>query len=161
VVGAEQLRKKASQILEVSNMTMVSWNPTLHRARHAQRWHHLLDEMHRTGEKIDECHCHPRVDFFETKDQGVATADLPGVKREDVKVCFHEGMLVIKGEKKNENGDQPYVSERAFGKFCRSFPVPFSIDASKISAKLKDGVLTVTLPKAEEAKPKEIKLTVK
>jgi HSP20 family protein len=104
----------------------------------------------------------PAVDVFEDKENFVVKAELPGMQKKDIDVSLHDGTLSISGERteeKVENGEV-YRSERFFGRFQRSVALPASVDAAKIKAQYKDGVLTVTLPKAEEAKPKQIDVQV-
>jgi len=104
----------------------------------------------------------PAVDVFEDKENFVVKAELPGMKKEDIDVSLHDGSLTISGERteeKVEKGER-YRSERFFGRFQRIVALPASVDAARIKAQYKDGVLTVTLPKAEEAKPKQIDVQV-
>lgn len=105
---------------------------------------------------------HPVVDVQEKENAIMVVAELPGVKSEDVKISLEDNVLSISGTKKKslEKEDQNYFrAERAYGTFARSFKLPSTIDSDKISANYKDGILTVSLPKAEEAKPKEIPIT--
>lgn len=105
----------------------------------------------------------PRCDIFETDSEVVIKAELPGVKKEDVKVNIENNMLTIQGERKLEEEtkqDDYHRIERSYGQFMRSFMLPASVDMSKISAEFKDGVLRVSLPKLEEAKPKAIEVKV-
>ena len=104
----------------------------------------------------------PAVDVYEDKENFVVKAELPGMKKEDIDVSLHDGSLSISGERseeKVENGEV-YRSERYFGRFQRTVALPASVNAAQIKAQYKDGVLTVTLPKAEEAKPKQIDVQV-
>jgi len=101
----------------------------------------------------------PAVNVAESKDEFTVTAELPGMKPENVTVDFTDGMLTIRGEKVDEKTEKEddrtyYMWERRFGTFQRTLPFPGGIDDKKIAAEFKDGVLTVRLPKAEEAKPK-------
>jgi len=101
----------------------------------------------------------PAVNMAETKDEFTVTAELPGMKPEDVSVDFTDGMLTIRGEKASEKTEKEddrtyYMLERRFGTFQRTLPFPGGIDDKKIAAEFKDGVLTVRLPKTEEVKPK-------
>ena len=92
-----------------------------------------------------------------------AELDLPGVSKEDVKISFSDGQLNISGERKQEkeNKDSKYHRvERTYGKYFRSFTLPKQIKEDKIDAEFKDGQLTITVPKAEEIKPKEIPIKV-
>ena len=103
----------------------------------------------------------PRMDVKETKDTFEISADLPGLKKEDVKISLKDGVLTISGERKHENEKQDqdkYYMERVYGNFSRSFTISSEIKEKEIKANLTDGVLTITLPKAEKAKPKEIEI---
>jgi HSP20 family protein len=104
----------------------------------------------------------PALDVVQNHDNVVAMIELPGMKKEDIEISLHDGMLTISGERKSEHGDSEKQerTERYVGKFRRSISLPTRIDAAKVSATYKDGILTVTLPKAEEAKPKQIKVNV-
>lgn len=101
----------------------------------------------------------PAVNMAESKDEFMVTAELPGMKPENVSVDFTDGMLTIRGEKVDEKTEKEddrtvYMWERRFGTFQRTLPFPGGIDDKKIAAEFKDGVLTVRLPKTEEVKPK-------
>jgi HSP20 family protein len=106
----------------------------------------------------------PPVDILEDKDAVRIAAELPGVKPEDVKISMENNVLTIRGEKRLErregNGERSHRFERAYGMFERAFTVPASVDAERIEAKYEQGVLTVTLPKVERAKPREINIKV-
>jgi HSP20 family protein len=104
----------------------------------------------------------PAVDIFTTANHDVVIkADLPEMKREDISVTFENNVLTLKGERKfdSEASREDYQrTERFYGSFSRSFTIPATIDASRISASYKDGVLTVRLPQREEARPKQISI---
>lgn len=105
----------------------------------------------------------PALDVFEEKDQFVVKAELPGMKKEDIEVSFHDGSLSISGERKEESRHEDaeaYRTERFFGRFQRAITLPAPVAVDKVKAAYKDGVLTITLPKTEEAKPKHIDVTV-
>jgi len=106
----------------------------------------------------------PAVDIFENgKQELVLKAELPDMKREDISVLFENNTLTIKGERKFENEakkEQFHRVERAYGTFSRSFSLPSTVDASKIGAEYKNGVLTVTLPFRDEARPRTINIEV-
>jgi len=105
----------------------------------------------------------PALDLYEDKDNFVVKAELPGMKREDIEVSLHEGSLSISGERKSEEKHtdaEVYRTERFFGRFQRTVTLPTPVAADKVKAAYKDGVLTVTLPKTEEAKPKQIEVNV-
>jgi len=105
----------------------------------------------------------PAVDIFETENSIVLKAELPGVDPKDVEVRVEDNTLYLKGERKfeNETKEENYHRiERSYGSFARSFVLPNSMDAEKVAAEYQDGLLTLTLPKREEAKPKTIKINV-
>jgi HSP20 family protein len=106
----------------------------------------------------------PRINVEENENEWVISAELPGVTKEDVKVNFQDGVLTISGEKKFEKEDKDknyHRVERSYGKFSRSMRISTPIVSDKINAEYKDGILTISLPKAEEAKPKLIDVKVK
>ncbi len=106
----------------------------------------------------------PAVDVAERDNGYEVTAELPGMDASNVEVKFADGVLSIKGEKKEEKEEKKkdYVmSERRFGSFQRSFRLPDGIDPDKIAAEFKNGILTVTLPKTAEAQKSEKKITIK
>ncbi len=101
----------------------------------------------------------PSVDISEDDDRYVVTVELPGSKRDDVTVEMKDHVLTIRGEKRNEREEKKEQSrwvERSYGSFARSFTLPGNAVADRVEAKFADGVLTVTVPKAEQAKPKVI-----
>jgi HSP20 family protein len=106
----------------------------------------------------------PPVDIFETADHEVVIkAEVPEVRREDLKVTFENDILTIVGERKTaetSGSEQLRRSERRYGSFERSFTIPTTVDAARITASYKDGVLTVRLPRREEAKPKAIAVNI-
>jgi HSP20 family protein len=106
----------------------------------------------------------PAVDIYENgKQELVLKAELPEMKREDISVLFENNTLTIKGERKFDNEakkEQFHRVERAYGTFSRSFSLPSTVDASKIGAEYKNGVLTVTLPFRDEARPRTINIEV-
>jgi len=103
----------------------------------------------------------PRVDLAETPDAYLINLDVPGITKKEIKIDFHEGVLSVSGDRKVEekSEDKNYVRvERRYGHFYRSFTLPKSIVESKISATLENGVLMITVPKAEEVKPRQIEV---
>ena len=105
----------------------------------------------------------PALDIYEDKDNLFVRAELPGMKKEDIDLSLHDGSLSISGERKSEAkyGDaEVYRSERFVGRFQRTVSLPVSVASDKVKAQYKDGILTVTLPKTEEAKPKHIDVHV-
>jgi HSP20 family protein len=104
----------------------------------------------------------PALDVYQDNDNVIAVVELPGMRKEDIEIYLHDGTLIISGERKAEitNGQKAERTERFTGKFRRSVTLPTQVDANRVNASYKDGILTVTLPKAEEAKPKQIKVNV-
>ena len=106
----------------------------------------------------------PAVDIYETDSHEVVIkAELPDVKKEDIGVTVENNVLTLTGERKQEQStkrEQFQRIERRFGSFSRSFTLPTSVDAGQIAASYKDGVLTIRLPRREEAKPKQISVSV-
>jgi len=105
----------------------------------------------------------PALDMYEDNDNLYVRVELPGMKKEDIEVSLHDGSLSISGERKAEakhKDAEVYRSERFFGRFQRTITLPNAVASDKIKAQYTDGILTVTLPKAEEAKPKRIDVNV-
>jgi HSP20 family protein len=105
----------------------------------------------------------PALDVYEDKDNVTVKVELPGLKKEDIHISLHENTLSISGERKTESKKQEgevYRSERYFGQFQRAVTLPAPVAADKVKASYEDGILVVTLPKTEEAKPKEISINV-
>ena len=103
----------------------------------------------------------PAVDIVQEGDHFLVRADLPGMKKDEIEITLNGDTLTISGEKKRESeakDDGYYRSERYYGKFSRSLVRPSTVDANKIEASYKDGVLSLTIPKSEEARPKQIKI---
>jgi HSP20 family protein len=106
----------------------------------------------------------PAVDIAEDDNGYVVKAELPGVKKDQVKITMQDNVLSIRGEKEEEKESRSssyHRVERSYGAFERRFSLPSNVRQDGIDATFKDGILTVTLPKAEEAKPKQIDVTVK
>ena len=106
----------------------------------------------------------PSLDISEREDAYVVTADLPGVKRDDIDISVADGVVTIKGEKqaeREEKGDTWYFSERQYGSFSRAFRLPADADEAAVEAELKDGVLTVTVPKSEPKAKAANKVAIK
>jgi HSP20 family protein len=106
----------------------------------------------------------PAIDMYEDENNFIVQAELPGMKKEDLGISLHDGALTISGERRSEEKHEDadtYRSERFFGRFHRTVTLPKAVDADKVKATYKDGVLIVTLPKTEEVKPKHIEVSVK
>ena len=105
----------------------------------------------------------PTVDISETEGEYAILAELPGVKKDAVKVTVENGILTIQGERRQEHTEQGrrhHRIERAYGRFARSFTLPDTVDAGKVRAEYADGMLHLHLPKSEKAKPKQIEVTI-
>ena len=105
----------------------------------------------------------PTVDISETEGEYLIKAELPEVRKEDVKVTVENGVLTLQGERrqeKEEKGKRFHRVERSYGSFVRSFTLPESVDESSVKAEYKDGVLNLHLPKSEKVKPKAIDVKV-
>ena len=105
----------------------------------------------------------PAVDIREREDAYLVEVELPGLTKDDVKITMENNILTIQGEKKHEKEEKRgdyHRTERVYGSFQRSFTLPSSVKNDKIEAQYKNGILTVTLPKVEEAKPKAIEVKV-
>ncbi|MBX3319360.1 MAG: Hsp20/alpha crystallin family protein [Nitrospira sp.] len=105
----------------------------------------------------------PSVDISETEGEYQIKAEIPDVKKEDVKVTLEDGVLTIQGERKHEKeekGKRYHRIERSYGSFIRTFSLPDVIDEDKVKAEFKEGVLNLSLPKSEKAKPKAIDVKV-
>lgn len=121
------------------------------------------DSFRRYGRGDVEAAFIPPMDVVEEKDGYLVKADLPGLSKENVSVTLQDNYLTIKGERKHETETKDanyYRHERVSGMFTRTIELPTSVDAKKIDAHFKDGVLSVRLPKTEEAKPRQIEVKV-
>jgi HSP20 family protein len=106
----------------------------------------------------------PAVDIYENNDSVVVKAELPGVERDQISVEVKDGILTLRGERKFEKEvkeESYHRIERSYGNFQRSFSLPVSVEQDKVTARFKDGVLEVILPKKEQARPKQIQVDVK
>jgi HSP20 family protein len=135
------------------------------------RWSNLRDELNsffdlpfwsgfgRTGQLFTGWS--PALDLYESGDNFVAFVELPGMRKDVIDISLHDGTLTISGERKREsnNGETAQRTERYVGTFRRSISLPTRVEPSKVSATYQDGILKVTLPKAEEAKPKQIQVS--
>jgi HSP20 family protein len=155
--------------MEVSGMTLIRWNPRKEQWDPFASLTEIQEEMNRLFATSVRRHGGleggyiPAIDVAVEKDNVVVKADLPGLSKDDVTVSLQDNYLTIKGEKKHEFEQKEtnyFVSERAYGSFTRTIEMPTAVDATKIAARFKDGVLEVTLPKTEEAKPKQIEIKV-
>jgi HSP20 family protein len=147
---------------------LTRWNPFREMERMQRRMHSLFTPITLRGdggreEAITTTEWEPLVDISEDDKEYVITAELPELRKEDVKVSVDNGVLAISGERKFENEEKHkkyHRVERAYGSFTRSFSLPTDADAARINAEFKDGVLKVHLRKNESAKPKAIDIKV-
>jgi len=145
--------------------TLSRWEPFRELSEIQQEMNRLFDSFFgrpssfQAGERV----WMPLVDMYETKDDLVVTFEIPGVREKDVSVSITGDVLTVKGERKWDREvkeDSYHRLERAYGKFERSIPLPMPVQADKVKATYRDGVLEIRLPKAEEVKPREIKIEV-
>ncbi|NOZ77938.1 MAG: Hsp20/alpha crystallin family protein [Acidobacteria bacterium] len=152
-------------------MTQITrWEPLREMATLTDRMNRLFDEVwgRPFRRSVDEEGAMigawaPAVDVLETKDGLQLTAELPGIDPKNVEVTVENGVLSVRGERSFEKaaeGETYHRVERVYGTFERSFTLPTSVDPDKIKAQFKNGLLTLTIPKREEAKPKPIKIQV-
>jgi HSP20 family protein len=156
--------------MEVMNMALIRWRPTTDLWDPFANLEDIREEMNRLFDTslrqrggLFESAFAPAVDVVEEKDNFLVKVDLPGLTKEDVSVSIQDEFLTIKGERKHEVEKKEtnyYHRERVHGTFQRTLELPTRVDATKVLATFRDGVLHVTLPKAEEAKRKEIKVSV-
>lgn len=143
---------------------MMRWHPAREMARMQDWMDRFFEDFFRPwgwvrrGEAVGVI----PVDIYETADEYIVKAPLPGVKPENLDISYEAGVLTIRGEvpEEKEVEGECLCQERAFGKFSRSINLPGNVQADKIEAHLKDGVLTLHVPKAEEVKPKKISVKV-
>ncbi len=153
-------------------MTLVKFNPSKDFFNIEREFNRLFNTFNnrfglsRKSESDDEYEnavWMPLTDIAEDKENYYLKADLPGIKKEDVKISFSDGRLSISGERSQEKETEDkkfHRIERSYGKYYRSFNIPEQIKEDKIKADFKDGQLNVIIPKAEEVKPKEIEIKV-
>lgn len=150
-------------------MAIVRWDPFRDVMTLQERMNRLFDQtLSRTRTDDDEgltaSMWSPAVDIFETSDSIVMKAELPGVSRDNIDIQVQDNTLMLKGERKFEREvkEENYLRiERSYGAFQRAFNLPTVVRQDKIKAVFKDGVLEVTMPKADEAKPTQVKIDVK
>lgn len=143
-------------------MAIVRWDPIKDLMTIQDRMNKVFDEAFTRQNGQNYGDWTPPVDIFETTDQIVIMAEVPGVPESDLDIQVSEGVLTIKGDKPmptDKESDSFYRLERAYGKFSRAFAIPNSVDVNTVKASLKDGLLRVTLDKRGEIQPKIIKVT--
>lgn len=153
-------------------MSIIRWNPARELLNMEQEFNKLFNgfgKRFRTGESdsLDEYENAiwlPLADIKEDKNNYFVMLDLPGIAKDEVKVAYNNGQLSVSGERKQEKEtiDSKFQRvERVFGQYDRSFTLPQKVKEDKIEAEFKDGQLKITVPKAGEAKPKELEIKIK
>ncbi len=147
-------------------MGIVRYNPFSELRAMQEQMNRLLDLAwsKEQGEELREGVWQPLVDIYEDSETVVIKAELPGMEQKDIEVKIENNTLVLRGERKHDQEIQKenyHRIERFYGTFQRSFSLPHSVDQEKIKASCDKGVLTITLPKKEDIKPKQIKVEVK
>jgi len=145
-------------------MDLIQWKPFREVSRLRSEMDRLWDEYFGAGRRalqpLEESWL-PAVDVSETGEKITVTAEIPGMEAKDIDISIVGDTLVIKGEKKSEKEEKEenyHMVERSYGSFSRSMKLPAAVDADKVDATYKNGVLTVVLPKKEEVKPKAIEI---
>jgi HSP20 family protein len=145
-------------------MTLVRFDPFRDLSQLQNRVNRLFTDSRATGLEEDAFqNWAPAVDIFERGDNLILSAELPGVRREELDLKVEGNVLTLRGERlrdKTIQEEQYHRVERSYGTFSRSFTLPSTVDSSRIEARFKDGILEVVLPKAEDAKPKKIDVQV-
>ncbi len=147
-------------------MTHVRWDPFRELEDMSERLNRVFSRpsLRNSGkENLTVADWMPTVDISETEGEYLIKAELPEVRKEDVKVTVENGVLTLQGERrqeKEEKGKRFHRVERSYGSFVRSFTLPESVDESFVKAEYKDGVLNLHLPKSEKVKPKAIDVKV-
>ena len=143
-------------------MTLVRWSPVRDVLAVRDEMSRLLEESFGRGYGSDSpVGWQPVVDIEEQPDRYAVRAELPGLKSEDIKITLKDNQLVIRGEKRREEEKKDstfHRVERVYGRFERAFRLSHAVQSDKIEANYRDGVLEVSIPKAEEAKPREIQV---
>ena len=148
-------------------MALIRWDPFREMSSLQERMNRLMSDFRTRSpfgeEEIAQGAWIPAVDIYETKESIVLNVELPGVTKEDIALEVKDSTLTIKGEKKLEKNvkeENFHRLERSYGSFTRAFTLPSTVQQDKVKAKFRDGILEIMLPKAEEAKPKQIKVDV-
>lgn len=144
-------------------MSLIRWRPEADFFSLRKSMDKLLNDFFAPFESQELGGLAPALDVLEDKTSFIVKMEIPGIKRENIEVTVEEGVLTIRGEKKQEaeeKGKNFHRVERRYGTFSRSIALPGSVITDKIKANYKDGILTINIPKKEEAKAKQINITV-
>lgn len=147
-------------------MAIVKYNPFGELRAMQEQMNRLLDLAwnKETGEELKEGIWQPPVDIYEDENTVVIKAELPGVDQNDIQVKIEDSTLTLRGERKHDQTvkkENYHRIERYYGSFQRSFSLPRTVDQEKVKATCEKGILTITLPKKEETRPKQITVEVK
>jgi HSP20 family protein len=147
-------------------MAIVKYNPFRELRAMQEQMNRLLDLAwnKETGEELKEGIWQPPVDIYEDENSVVIKAELPGIDQNDIEVKIEDSTLTLRGERKHDqtvHKENFHRIERYYGSFQRSFSLPHTVDQEKVKATCEKGILTITLPKKEETKPKQITVEVK
>jgi HSP20 family protein len=141
--------------------TTATFSPLARLSAFHQQVDRLLDSPFFSGENSRSPAGMPALDLYQDADNFTVKAEIPGLKKEDIKLSLQDGVLTLSGERRSEKAHDEKGSlrnERSFGRFERSITLPMQVDGTRVAASYEDGVLTVTLPKAEAAKPRQIEI---
>ena len=149
-------------------MALVRWRPFRDLVSIQDEMNRLFNDFFgrvpsRFDTELSQSEWSPSVDISETKDEIMVKAEMPGMKKDDIKITLQDNVLTLRGERKQEKEEKEnnfYRIERYYGSFARSFNLPTVVQADRIKASYKDGILSITLPKAEEVKPKQIPIEI-
>lgn len=146
-------------------MSLVKWDPFRELEEVSNHLNRVFarSDIWKNDDAMTKFDWQPSVDVAETVEEFLIKAELPDVKKEDVKVTVENGVLRIEGERKQEReekGKKWHRVERSYGSFLRTFSVPDNVDDAKVSAEFKDGLLHVRLPKSEKAKTKALQVKI-
>jgi HSP20 family protein len=156
------IQKETNAPATAPTYTAGDWDP-FRAMRELIQWH-PFGGLSPSFRALDTARFSPDFDVKETKEGFVFHADVPGIKDSDLDIRITQNRLSVSGKReseKTEKGDTFYTTERSYGSFTRSFTLPEGVDSDKIKAELKEGVLTLMVPKKPEAQPKKIGITTK
>ena len=146
-------------------MAVIRWDPFRDLNTLQDRMNHLFEQANRGWRSDEESATtawSPSVDIFETEGEIIVQAEVPGMDRKDIELSLENNVLTLKGDRKfqKETKDENHHRiERSYGSFSRSFSIPAMVNEDKIRADYNEGVLSISLPKKEHARPKQIKIT--
>ncbi|MCC5867246.1 MAG: Hsp20/alpha crystallin family protein [Gammaproteobacteria bacterium] len=145
-------------------MSLIRWDPFQDSGDLMQRFNQLLNRSPMSSGELAKVDWRPAADIIENDKEYLIKAELPEVKKDDIHIEMHDGVLTLRGERKldkEHKDDKVHRVESFYGSFSRSFRLPDDVDVEAISAESRDGVLKVRLPKTKAAKPRSVEITVK